>query len=495
MWMHQQDKGGDESEDEFDDGRDETEARSDLEEAERRRDEAMQEVKRLQQELLAHKKDPVALEGGEEALAELCPETYREILLDTHDEEVVRDVQEYVMLVRALQDLGPRRKQSTAFNTYRKCRRDGGAALREACNAFAIPAPLLGEALARRQHPDFVPTPEYTLQEMAQELQSRLFPAFATEEDVQRAMRHMLAMEVAYEPRVRSVMRKTYRDGATLTSKPTVKGLNELDELHRYHGLQYLVDKPIHEFFMGEDRTEFLRLLTAEKEGFLTFSLSPPRKDGDGEKSGDLLVEVLEPLYQPFGGAPEQADPVAFDEWQRFRHDILDDAVKVLLLPTLEDECKRLLRKQASEEAIREAGEQLRELVNAGPYMPRNRNPNSTFLPPCSEFGLRLGGRQFPEGMVNPHQGLEVVAVVMAPTRDQPSFAVSVSRDGAVRDLLTLPSLRFGADGDAEMVRACVLQQLELAGPWLLLTPRVSACCCPSSVRSCRSWCWIRGRM
>lgn len=45
-----------------------------------------------------------------------------------------------------------------------------------------------------------------------------------------------------------------------------------------------------------------------------------------------------------------------------------------------------------------------------------------------------------------------MVAVQMAPARNEPSFAVSVARDGSVRDFVMLPPIRAGLNGDQEQV-------------------------------------------
>lgn len=47
-----------------------------------------------------------------------------------------------------------------------------------------------------------------------------------------------------------------------------------------------------------------------------------------------------------------------------------------------------------------------------------------------------------------------MVAVQLAPQRNEPAFAVSVARDGAVRDFVMLPPIRAGLNGDQEQVRA-----------------------------------------
>lgn len=138
-----------------------------------------------------------------------------------------------------------------------------------------------------------------------------------------RSVKHMLAMEVAYEPRLRGLLRKAYRRGATLSTRPTVKGQTELDELHRFHGLQHLKRKPLDEMLQAggssssssaSDLALFLRVLQAEKEGFLSYTLDAPgasqgdREDGYGRRGTTEWEEALAKLqrfYQPPELGPE----------------------------------------------------------------------------------------------------------------------------------------------------------------------------------------------
>ena len=48
---------------------------------------------------------------------------------------------------------------------------------------------------------------------------------FSTAEDVLKGARHMVAMQIAHEPLVRTEVRQAFRERARLTCKPTKKGL------------------------------------------------------------------------------------------------------------------------------------------------------------------------------------------------------------------------------------------------------------------------------
>lgn len=64
---------------------------------------------------------------------------------------------------------------------------------------------------------------------------------FSRVEDVLRAVRHMLALEVAYEPHIRGELRKAYLSGAQLSTRPTLKGRAEIkDPMHPVYGIHYI---------------------------------------------------------------------------------------------------------------------------------------------------------------------------------------------------------------------------------------------------------------
>ena len=45
-----------------------------------------------------------------------------------------------------------------------------------------------------------------------------------------------------------------------LSTNPTDRGREEIDAFHPLYGLHYLKQKEVGEFFLGEDRTQWLRI-------------------------------------------------------------------------------------------------------------------------------------------------------------------------------------------------------------------------------------------
>ena len=73
--------------------------------------------------------------------------------------------------------------------------------------------------------------------------------ASATTSDPLRGCRYIAALELAQEPRVRRALRNIYRKYAKLTTRPTKKGVEEIDAFHEYYGLQLIHNKPVKDHF------------------------------------------------------------------------------------------------------------------------------------------------------------------------------------------------------------------------------------------------------
>jgi len=265
---------------------------------------------------------------------------------------------------------------------------------------------------------------------------------------VLRATRDMLAMEIAYEPHVRQVIRAAFQKGVVVSTTATEKGKQTIDTVHPYHGLQYLVDKSIHDF---TGSAQFLLLEKAEKEGYLTISIQNknPAMTMPGASPYDHLLKDVERYYQPVDYRGP-ADTDLRKAWARERRAILEDALQLFLLPDLEVATRRMLRQQAQEVVVRESAAKLKELLETGPFLPPHLALNSTYIPPLEEFQLKI--KQNPS-YLEKTQGLEVVSVCLAIDRREPSFITAIDPLGIVRDFSILPATRPGPDGDTEMVR------------------------------------------
>ncbi len=77
-----------------------------------------------------------------------------------------------------------------------------------------------------------------------------------------------LDTELSAEPSVLSA--------ATISSRPTEKGLADITPFSEYFGLLYIDRKPLRDFYLGNDRTMFIRMVEAERLGLITLFIDPP---------------------------------------------------------------------------------------------------------------------------------------------------------------------------------------------------------------------------
>ncbi len=74
-----------------------------------------------------------------------------------------------------------------------------------------------------------------------------------------------------------------------MSTRPTAKGISAINPFNELFGVHFLEGKPLEEFHINKrDRTLYLRLVEAEKDGLITLTLNPPRFDTNS--TGDLFV-------------------------------------------------------------------------------------------------------------------------------------------------------------------------------------------------------------
>ncbi|KAL7557706.1 hypothetical protein ACA910_018501 [Epithemia clementina (nom. ined.)] len=291
------------------------------------------------------------------------------------------------------------------------------------------------------------------------------------EDDPLRGCRYVAALELASEPRVRKFMRQLFRQNALLTTRPTAKGLEELDAFHDYYGLHLIRNKPALDHFppilvetpdqirrrahmSPAERNEFdnnrkqhqidsclqfLNIIKAAQGGFLTFYIHlpllndtsgaldtwyrPDNKAFTGNRADyqnlEILASAFERVYLPPDGDT--------DAWNEERKQVVRLALNNFLLPYLEAELRRDLVEIASRIGVQAAAASLREMAMEGPYRPDRQQPP----------GLYYNESRF----IVPTGDLSVVGYCCAPegSKDASYFA-HVSQHGKAEDFLAVPS-------------------------------------------------------
>ena len=107
-----------------------------------------------------------------------------------------------------------------------------------------------------------------------------------TVDEVVRASVYMVATQLAKEPLVRQTIRDVFQEKATLSSKPTQKGVKEIGEDHELFTMKYLKDKPIKEIkdeeflkLQAAADAKLVELTVADDIGCLLYT-SPSPRDG-----------------------------------------------------------------------------------------------------------------------------------------------------------------------------------------------------------------------
>jgi transcription elongation factor SPT6 len=197
------------------------------------------------------------------------------------------------------------------------------------------------------------------------------------QEDVQSTLklfRSIAAQLVAQDPFVRAAVYKEMESDGVVNTKPTAKGIREIDPYHQYYCVKRLMDKPLHRF----DQTQYLLCKKAENEGFITVTISFPTSgrrnviDADGmdttedTKNGDgedpFLREVIE-LYSSSGyGLDSEA-------WNEQRNLIVTAALSEYIYPSVTKELSRNLLRTAQEYVCSKAARNLKTMVSVYPYL------------------------------------------------------------------------------------------------------------------------------
>lgn len=300
--------------------------------------------------------------------------------------------------------------------------------------------------------------------------------------DPLRGCRYVAAMELAHEPRVRRHMRNIFRKIALLTTRPTKKGIENIDAFHDYYGLHLIKGKPVKEHFpLSEVEMEarkanlgplerqeldsemkerektsclqYLNILKAEQTGDISVHVHIPLieqheewfKDDAGtlmsrdNQDLSMFVRELERVYLPQNGDS--------DEWNSERRKVIRLAILSFLLPQFEAEVRRDLREAAVKVGVLNAAESLKEMAMEGPYRPA---------------ALAATENRF----LHPTGDLAVVGVCCSSDNKDASYLASVTERGELNDHLAIPS---GTRIDSEKMREKVITFLLQCRPSIVL--------------------------
>ncbi|KAJ8759840.1 hypothetical protein K2173_009941 [Erythroxylum novogranatense] len=222
------------------------------------------------------------------------------------------------------------------------------AGLWEVANKFGCSAELFGKQLSI----EILGVDTTDAKEAPEDLASDFTCAmFETPQAVLKGARHMAAVEISCEPRVKKHVRN-YVEDVVVSTTPTPEGNVAIDSFHQFASVKWLREKPIKMF----EGAQWLLIQKAEEEKLLQVTIVLP------ETSLSKLVGELEEVYLSHGVSKSA------QLWNEQRKLILQDALYNFLLPSLEKEARSYLTSRAKNWLHWEFGKGLWKRVSVGPY-------------------------------------------------------------------------------------------------------------------------------
>ena len=256
--------------------------------------------------------------------------------------------------------------------------------------------------------------------------------------DVNRALTTIVATELAAEPSVKRAVRHKYREVTTISTNPTGKGLLMITPFSEYFGLHFIKNKPLKHFFdtTGTERSLFLKLVKAEKEGLINIIFDHPGKEQQATNGELVWVKNTEPYiislgfgYLWFPQNPAEND--TFQDMRRLldllRYDALDMALCSILIPQLEIETRCDLLRIGKEAVIEEAVENFSKMLDIGPYQPAILEPRDAVAQMLAQCPYR------------PHYA-NIVSIHVVAGAHQPVCMVYLDKEGVLCASDLLPS-------------------------------------------------------
>ncbi len=275
-------------------------------------------------------------------------ERYVQLVSAAETEEDLNDLTDYFQFnfpQKRVASEAPSVKRPVGRNLLSEAKKEGYG---DVASQFAITASQLGENMYNNQ---MIHTPadiDVPPEEFVAPYVRREFGQ--TAESLLSICRELLAHQVASDPYVRESIRAAYLENGSVSTHPTERGVEEIAYWHEYRDVKRLEGVPFKDF---ENSELFVRILRAEKEGFVTVSI-----DVD-----DSLESALE-LY-----LSKSYDPVAV-LWNKQRRLILAEAFQRHIHPLLKAECRKRLEEEGLRRVAQIAAKNLYDLVGRAPYQP-----------------------------------------------------------------------------------------------------------------------------
>jgi hypothetical protein len=249
-----------------------------------------------------------------------------------------------------------------------------------------------------------------------------------TVDDVMREARHIAALKLVADPLLRKQIRRMYHDASYVNTKPTLRGLREVDWMHEYFSVIRIVDKPVHNM----SGTDYILIDRAVKEGFITCTVGE-RSDQDRRRYGDDRTRLTQDIMDFYIGETPLGQLAK--RWSDQRKLILREALhkKNGLFELAEQFIRVELLRKAREAVVDEASSRLRVLLTVAPYTAPHHQKDDDDKNEDEE---------------DEDKALTIVSCVVG-DQDAPSYFVALNARGELIDHLALHFLKTKTTGGA----------------------------------------------
>lgn len=326
--------------------------------------------------------------------------------------------------------------------------------IREFLEQISVPVSELGDALRYGFKIDPPETPSVAITDLAMDYVPLDSMIVNDENEVIKAATFILATELSTEPNVRRIARSVFRDRATISTRPTPKGVGIINPFNELFGLHYLNKKPVKDFYVGKDRTLFIRLLEAKSQGLIEVTIHPPERDAKIDLEAFLLPTGILATFLP--KIPDTEDPNVFTRpgYDEFRKNVLNECFQTHLIPLLIAEVKRDLLRVGREAIIEESAAKFEKMLSHGPFRPAPFEDNQSG---SLYFGNNDIKNLLSSCPLRPFYGT-VMSIYLSAGERQPIFMAYVDKNGVLRAHETLPEKALNTKG--ERLRSFILEHL-----------------------------------
>lgn len=372
---------------------------------------------------------------------------YEDLLEQTTDEDLIRDIRRFAALIDSgmgklsrngqrsrstaaadddldepgendeVMDSNAKTLNRSAYARYKKLE-----GVRHYISFFTAPVHEIGSALFYELTVNHPATRNFDPVQSATELIDGI--KIRSVSQLNKAVEQVVATELSMEPTIRMKTREVFRSGGSISTEVTDKGKQTITTFSSYFGVHCIEDKPIKEFFTRKGLTLFMKMLEAEQLGYIKIIIKGPELDGKPHP-GAFAMHLGKFLL-----STQLDDDEYFESrqaWDGLRLQIIRTTIEKFLVPSFIKEIRAELTRLGKDAIIDEAAAAFELKLKTGPFIPCYENESET---------LRLLLTEAPQ---RPHAE-SVVGFFFSQDKRMSLHMVCVDKDGCVKAHHEIPS-------------------------------------------------------